>query len=73
MVTSWVCINTNSATILDKTVDEIEYVGAFFLNFVADQLNIVYAFCGNTQLSVFYITLSQQERIHLTYTSKGLT
>ena len=30
MVTSWGCINTNSATILDKTVDKIAYLGGIF-------------------------------------------
>ena len=30
MVTSWGCINTNSATILDKTVDKIAYLWGTF-------------------------------------------
>ena len=30
MVTSWGCINTNSATILDKTVEKTAYLGGIF-------------------------------------------
>ena len=73
MVMSWGCINTNSTTILDKTVDKIAYMGGIFSKLRSRPIEYSVCFLWEyTTLSFLHNVVSTRENT-FDYTSKGLT
>ena len=73
MVTSWGCININSATILDKTVEKTAYLRGIFSKLRSRPIEYSVCFLWEyTTPSFLDIVVSTRENT-FDYTSKGLT